>query len=283
MSSLRNTAALASLFVFALGSACTASSEDDTGQSEGATTESRDDYDFQLPAPTDKMVRVDAMGIALTSTVLMNRDRTPSGKDNKNKYQIDTPDVQNSPKTLFAFVHFLRTIHKYWRDQLKAAGFEPCSKIILGVVAATPCTLQKIKFAEDPNRDGPRVIGTVLPDYITLDFNEPNRFPNGRTPWEPVSDKVFALGFLKMGGKCPGIDTMPRADGEPPRRAVRDRDGVPICTIESFADAHLQVWENDRPFFTDKFPYLAKPWFYPEATNGAPYYWPTAQRLSRPE
>jgi hypothetical protein len=228
------------------------------------------------------MARVDAMGVALVSTVLMNRDRRPSGEDNQNQYQIDTPDVQKNPRTLLTFVHFLRTLHKYWREQLEAVGFEPCSKDILGIVTPTPCTLAKLRFDEDPNKEGPRVIDAVLPDYITLDFDEPNRFPNGRTPWEPISDKVFALGFLKMGGKCPGLDTMLGVPEESKRRVLR-KDGVPICTVETFADAHLQVHENDRPFFPNQFPYLARPWFYPAATNGTPYYWPTARRLERAE
>jgi len=271
------------LGVLALTPACSAPQEDDDADSqEGAqTSESRDTYDFQLPSPNDEMVRVDAMGVALISTVLMNRDRTPSGADNKNQYQIDTPDVQNNPKTLLTFVHFLRTLHKYWRDQLQDSGFEPCSKSILGIVSASPCTLAKLRF--DDGKEGARVIDSVLPDYITLDFDVPNRFPNGRTPWEPVSDKVFALGFLKQGGKCPGIDRVAGVPDEVKRRVPRDRDGVPICTVESFANIGLQVTENDRPFFKDAFPYLAKPWFYPAPANGTPYFWPTAHRLEQPE
>lgn len=280
--SARSAAAIAGLLVLAAGSACSGADDADVESLEGAQTESRDAYDFQLPGPGDEMVRVDAMGVALTSTVLMNRDRTPSGEDNKNQYQIDSPDVQNNPKTLLGFVHFLRMLHKYWRDQLDDLGFAPCSKSILGIVATTPCTLQKLRFDEDPAKVGPRVIDTVLPDYITLDFDEPNRFPNGRTPWEPISDKVFALGFLDMGGPCPGIDTLPGVPEETKRRVPR-KNGVPICTIETFADIQLQVTENDRPFSRTEFPYLARPWFYPEPAEGTPYYWPAARRLERPE
>lgn len=274
--------AVAAIASITLGAACS-TSEESTERSEGAATESRDDYDFQLPRPNDKMVRVDAMGVALISTVLMNRDRTPSGEDNQNRYQADSPDVQNSPRTLLTFVHFLRSIHKYWRNNLKDLGFEPCSKSVLGAVVATPCTLQKLRFDEDIKKEGPRVIDAVLPDYITLDFNEPNRFPNGRTPWEPISDKIFALGFLDMGGKCPGIDTTEGVPAETKRRVPRDKAGVPICTIESLANIRLEVPENDRPFYKNEFPYLARPWFYPAPEAGAPYYWPKARRLELPE
>jgi hypothetical protein len=149
-------------------------------------------------------------------------------------------------------------------------------------VASTPCTLQKLRFAEDLNKDGPKVIDSVLPDYITLDFNEPNRFPNGRTPWEPISDKVFALGFLKMGGDCSGAERLPGITEEQKRKLPR-KDGKVVCTVETFADAGLQVTKNDRPFFENQFPYFAKPWFYGEQAAGTPYYWPASRRLERPE
>jgi hypothetical protein len=204
----------------------------------------------------------------------MNRDRTPSGEDNQNQYQIDSPDVQNNPKTLLGFVHFLHALHAYWRDDLKRLGFEPCSDSLLGVTVATPCTLQHLRFDEDPNEVGPRTIDAVLPDTITLDFDQPLRFPNGRTPWEPISDKVFALGFLKMGGDCSGLDRL--------RGVPDDQNSHPKCTIETFADLPLQVGQNDRPF-ENSFPYLGRPWFYPAPEGGDVYFWPTANRMDLPE
>jgi len=258
-------------------SACAA--DDPAVDSEGDETR-ESTYAFDLPPAGAEMVRVDAMGVALVSTVLMNRDRTPSGDDNKNQYQIDTPDVQNNPKTLIGFVHFLRSLHKYWHDHLAHVGFEPCSKKLLGVIAATPCTLQKLRYDEDGAEEGPRVMDVVFPDYITLDFDQPLRFPNGRTPAEPISDKVFALGFLKMGGKCRGIDTLPGVSAATKARVPRDADGDPICTVETFADIPLQVARNDRPFESG-FPYLARPWFY--GKQKVSYYWPTSARLEQPE
>jgi hypothetical protein len=268
------------LFVALAVPGCSSAAED-AESVEHAQNESRDAYDFQLPGSNAEMVRVDAMGVALLSTVLMNRDRTASGGDNHNRYQNDTPDVQNDPRTLLTFVHFLRTLHGYWREQLEDGGFEPCSKRLLGIVSASPCTLAKLRH--DDGKEGPRVVDAVLPDYVTLDFDQPNRFPNGRTPWEPVSDKVFALGFLKMGGKCAGIERIAGVSEETKRRLPRDRDGVPLCTVETFADIGLQVKENDRAFSHDTFPYLARPWFYPEPSGDAPFFWPTARRLERPE
>lgn len=276
---MKRAIAIAALVAVA---ACAPPADDGSDSSENAATESKDDYAFQLPSPGDEMVRIDAVGVPLISTVLMNRDRTPSGEDNKNQYQIDTPDVQNNPRTLIGFLHFLRALHGYWHDSLADLGFEPCSKKALGVVLASPCTLQKLRFDEDPDKRGPRVIDAVLPDYITLDFDEPNRFPNGRTPWDSVSDKVFALGFLAMGGKCPGLDRMEGVPEETKRRVPRDEDGVPICTIETFADMQLQVPTNDRPY-EKTFPYLAAPWFYAREPQGKPWYWPSSPRKEQPE
>jgi hypothetical protein len=253
---------------------------DSPGTQDGNANEVNYEYEFDLPAAGDEMVRVDAMGISLLSTVLMNRDRRPDGADNKNQYQIDTPDVQNNPRTLLGFVHFLRALHKYWHDDLERLGFEPCSKKVAGVIVATPCTLQKLRFDES-SAEGPRVIDAVLPDFLELDLDQPLRFPNGRTPSEPISDKVFALGFLKMGGKCPGLDQLPEVSNETKQRVPRDADGVPICTIETLSDIPLQVSRNDRAF-RSRFPYLAEPWFYP-VDDGDNYFWPRGERLETPE
>jgi hypothetical protein len=240
-------------------------SEDPASQ-EADATEIPSEFDFQLPGPGDEMERIDAMGVALTSTVLMNRDRDPlaknappGGADNDNRYQAATPDVHKSLKTPAIFLHFLRSLHLYWRDHLKALGYEPCSKWALPPlkVVATPCTLQKLRMAD--GSEGPRVMDAVIPDYITVDIGKPLGFPNGRTPWEPISDKVVAMGFLKMGGKCPNGP----------------------CNIETFSAMPLQVPTNDRPFHEDTFPYLAEPWFYPPSAD-APF-WPTAARMDKAE
>jgi hypothetical protein len=267
------------LLVFA---AATCADESDPTSQESNETESREVYDFQLPEEGDELVRVDAVGVALVSTVLMNRDRTATGRDNENRYQAATPDVQNQPSTLVGFIHYLRSLHKYWHDDLVRQGFEPCSKKVLGQILATPCTTQNLRFDEDASIEGPRVMDTVLPDYITLDLDQPLRFPNGRTPWEPISDKVFALGFLEMGGKCPGIDDLPEVSEETLARIPRDEDGVPICTVETLANIPLQVAANDRPF-EGEFPYLARPWFYEEPEEATSYYWPEGARLELPE
>lgn len=282
----------------ALGLAACAPTDDPTSSSESAST--ADDYAFHLPSPGERLERIDAMGVALTSTVLMNRD-----KDNANRYQIASPDVHKDPHTLLSFVKMLRGLHSYWHDQLASLGFEPCSpKLpIIGVPVlglSVDCTLQRFRFDEDKNELGPRTIDVVIPDYITLDIDEPLRFPNGRTPWESISDKILSMGFLKQGGKCPGLDRTAGVSDAVKKRVPRDDDerysvtladgttlkGQPICTIETFTDIGLQVQQNDRPFKKGTFPYLAEPWFY--EANGPTYFWPWTstsdkKRMEKPE
>ncbi len=284
------------VFVLAALSAVGCSKSDEDEGSGAALSDS--DYVFQIPAANVKLKRVDAMGVALTSTVLMNRD-----KDNDNRYQEATPDVQLHANTTVSFLKMLRRLHTYWRDQLKDLGFEPCSPGAIPVYGipvsglAVSCTLQKFKFDEESKEDGPRTIDVVMPDYITLDFDEPLRFPNGRTPWESISDKILAMGFLEMGGNCSGLDRAPGITDEVKRRVPRNGNknyrtrtsdgkelvGEPICTVETFVNIGLQVAENDRPFKQTTFPYLAEPWFYGKSTDGPSYFWPIGDRLERPE
>ncbi|MFO0680263.1 MAG: hypothetical protein U0169_27315 [Polyangiaceae bacterium] len=172
--------------------------------------------------------------------------------------------MQLNPKTPIIFLHFLRKLHAYWRDQLEGLGYETSTGLVLGNVIATPwhqCSNVTGSKSDMGAATGPRVIDAVMPDFVSLDLDAPLGFPNGRPPWEPISDKILAMGFLKMGGKCPGNT---------------------VCTIETFSDLPLQVAKNDRPFKPTTFPYLAEPWFY-RGEGEASYYWPTTPRLESPE
>ena len=85
--------------VLALATALTlfaCSAEDTTDASGDDSTEAQTAaaYDFQLAGSYE---RIDAMGVALTSTALTNRDRRQlftnqgPGDDNQNKFQKDSP------------------------------------------------------------------------------------------------------------------------------------------------------------------------------------------------
>lgn len=251
--------------VAALGlvTGCSKAAQDD-GQS-GASGISRDAYEFDL---TGDYEVIDAMGVALTSTSLVNRDRTTANEDNHNKYQNAAPFVAGY---LLTFRHFLSKMHGAWAAQLRATGFEPCSDEIpvIDVTAVIPCTIQKLRRNATP--EGPRVLDVVIPDWVTLSVDKPLGFPNGRILDEQVTDAVLAMGFLKMGGKCPG-DTSNKAE--------KDANGVPICNIETFRNMSLNPPKNDRAF-SSTFPYLARPWFYDAVKDQE--YWPLTARKSTPE
>jgi len=267
----------ASSILFVLGTgfgllACSASeTEEESDGTELTGAQSIAAYDFDLQGPFE---RIDAMGVALTSTALTNRDRKQvlstagPGDDNKNKFQKDSPvtDVADAAYHLITFRHYLSKMHGGWAAQLRARGFEPCSKHvpILDIEAVVPCTTQRLRRNKDPN--GPIVLDVAIPDWVTLSVDKPLGFPNGRILDEQVNDTVLAMGFLKMGGECPG-DTSGKAD--------RNANGIPICNVETFKNIALNPAKNDREF-TATFPYLPAPWFYDETPGWT--YWPVTNR-----
>ncbi len=265
--------AVASALVLALGGASCGADEEVGDDSTSSVTIAA--YDFQLTGPYE---RIDAMGVALTSTALTNRDRRQlftddgPGDDNGSRFQKDSPltSVGAAAYHLITFRHYLAKMHGGWAAQLRDKGFEPCSLHvpILDIEAVTPCTLQRLRRNHDAS--GPLVLDVAIPDWVTLNVDEPLGFPNGRILDEQVNDSVLAMGFLKMGGECPG-DTSGKAD--------RNAAGVPICNVETFKNVQLNPPRNDRAF-SATFPYLASPWFY-DVTPGFEY-WPVTPRRSVP-
>jgi hypothetical protein len=86
-----------------------------------------------------------------------------------------------------------------------------------------PCLVQVVA-------PGQTVAILVVPDTLTLDFNRPSVYPNGRHPRDPVIDYTLAFLFL-------------------------DLTRHPITTLHS---ARLNPPTNDKPLPQD-FPYLAAP------------------------
>lgn len=227
------------------------------------------EYTFIDGDPVVDYTRIDAMGVALTSTALTNRE---------NAYQLATPYILGEKiktrKNLFnpfnfddiqlnyllMFARHLESMHDWEHSDnaLEANGFEVCTlgpnespnkdamswgfgfdKLVdaLGLVEVlgrmARCVLQK---ASD---SGLRVIDIVTNDWITIDVNRPAGFPNGRLPSEQINDLIFAMGFLKMGGSCPGGS----------------------CTLHSLANWGLNQRGNDpEAVMPKRFPWLALPW-----------------------
>jgi len=263
------------LLSFAGASACSAEAGGESEGDESTDAQTIAGYDFQLAGPYE---RIDAMGVALTSTALANRDRRQiftqngPGDDNGNRLQKDSPvtEVSAAAYHLVTFRHYLAKMHGGWAAQLRAKGFEPCSRHVplLDIESVIPCTTQRIRKNHDPS--GPIVLDVAIPDWVTLSVDAPLGFPNGRVLDEQVNDAVLAMGFLKMGGECPG-DTSGKAD--------RNRDGVPICNVETFKNVALNPPKNDRDF-VPTFPYVPTPWFY-DAEPGYEY-WPKRPRRAVP-
>ncbi|HSO32987.1 MAG TPA: hypothetical protein VLT33_10725 [Labilithrix sp.] len=276
-----------SILLIATSLACTpacSSAEESVDGQEAAATESS--YEFMLD--TEGLERIDAMGVALTSTALTNRDRDLANKDKKNKYQHDSPvtKLPAAVEHLITFRHFLARMHGGWAAQLDRQGFASCSKHVplLDIEAVIPCTLQKL--GTNKTADGPRVLDVVLPDWVTLSVDKPLGFPNGRILDEQVNDTVLAMGFLEMGGDCPGDHSgkariRPYRTGE--KHVAGHDSGIPICNVETFKNIQLNPPKNDRNggVFGSEFPYLANPWFYDEAEGDARY-WPTQTRKATP-
>lgn len=248
-------------------------------EEDEASRDALNEREFVFGTSDGDFERIDAMGVALTSTALTNRDRKPDGQgpgiDNRNEYQNASPYIL---KFLPTFAHFLSKMHGPWDAQLRALGFTPCDRDHLEPTTIAgqtwqvlPRTLQKLRTNASP--DGPRVLDVVYPDYVTLNVDLPLGFPNGRILDEQVNDAVLAMGFLKMGAKCKG-DTS--------GRAPRDADGDPICTVETFENVALNPPKNDRHggAFNPEFPYLPTPWFYDEEPGWE--YWPRSPRKTTP-
>jgi len=88
-----------------------------------------------------------------------------------------------------------------------------------------PCFYQVV-----PGTGGTAVSGLIIPDVLTLDFNKPSTFPNGRQLIDPVVDITLAALFLDLTKHSPA----------------------------TLANIPINPPANDRPFRTD-FPYLAAP------------------------
>lgn len=214
---------------------------DEVGQGESNNTE----YNYAFTTEDGNGLEIiDHMGVALTSTSLVNRD---------DGYQSAAP---NSLPYLPAFLINLGKMHTMFADNLMDHGLEPCSWNTGLKDFVTPCTQQRLW------EGGPQVQDVVVPDSIEIHLDEPARWPNGRPiqvctateAWASdeacaaeggqmkylqINDLVLAMGFLDIGAECPG------APGG-------------VCRLETFTDMKLNIDHNDAEL-PNRFPYLAAP------------------------
>ena len=87
-----------------------------------------------------------------------------------------------------------------------------------------PCFYQVV-----PGTGGTTVSGLIIPDVVTLDFNKPSAFPNGRQLTDPVIDITLAVIFLDMTKHSP--DTLAKIPLNPPA------NDVPFLTVFPYLPA----------------------------------------------
>ncbi|MBS2014855.1 MAG: hypothetical protein JST00_18340 [Deltaproteobacteria bacterium] len=253
---------------------CQAPADDDAVDSESAVREG--DYAFGFTDGREDLERLDTMGVPLLGTILANKDRSLKGErlmqlasgrttpdpdesafeafirgarsrvaqEIVTPYRASAPYV-GTPYLLALFDANFMKLHARWRDSLIASGYPVCSKDLGIATPVAPCTVQEA--IDEDGRELGKVAQILVPDWLTVDVTVAPRFPNGRTPDDPVGDTILALGFLKMGAPCP--------DGKP-------------CNARTFANLkHADGSIGTNPPKNDRntyraFPYLATPWFY---------------------
>lgn len=111
-----------------------------------------------------------------------------------------------------------KLIHDSWTPSLEEMGLDVCDEFGLtddeffagdGVdfdaLAPEQCFGQRVQWPNPETGIGEpyrRVIEIALPDYLTLEIDEPSAFPNGRVLHEQINSLMFAMAFLDHRGSC---------------------------------------------------------------------------------
>jgi len=130
----------------------------------------------------------------------------------------DSEDATGLPWLLHITDRFL-LIHKSWAPTFEEMGLDTCDPlglsddsvfgedgIDLDALEPEQCFGQRVAWpdpAGGKTQRYRRVIDIALPDYLTIELDEPASFPNGRVLHEQINSVMFALAFLDHGGDCP--------------------------------------------------------------------------------
>jgi hypothetical protein len=114
------------------------------------------------------------------------------------------------------------TVHSSWAPSFEEMGLDACDDLganddwfesIFGdegfdfsSLEPEQCFGQSMLWP-DPERDFRlrkyrRTIEVALPDYLTIELDDPAGFPNGRVLHEQINSLMFAMAFLDQGGDC---------------------------------------------------------------------------------
>jgi hypothetical protein len=228
------------------------------------------------PKHYDDLPRIDAAGVPLVATSIIERDRG-------DEHHAPNSYTNSAPRSALSTIRVLKgaaRLTRMWGDdfarlphhdgsgqpyagcQCPLASEEPNEQNL-------PCQFQRVfwrdalyvtkpsagrtadaQLAEDEAMDRPYALGDEIasrlapsitaPERLLIKFDEPAGFPNGRLPWEQINDKVFAFGFLPL--------------------ETNGRDGAPM-TLDQL---HMNPYRNDVAFPVQAdgrgaFPYLAPP------------------------
>lgn len=113
------------------------------------------------------------------------------------------------------------TIHRSWAPSFAEMGLDTCDDLganddwfevvddngefDFSKLEPEQCFFQRVRW---PNPDTGKVeahrrtISIAIPDWLTIELDQPAAFPNGRVLHEQINSLMFALAFLDHGGTC---------------------------------------------------------------------------------
>lgn len=113
------------------------------------------------------------------------------------------------------------TVHASWGSSFEEMGLDTCDDLganddwfesIFGedgfdfsALEPEQCFGQRMQWPDPEDgrlRKYRRTIEVSLPDYLTIELDEPAGFPNGRVLHEQINSLMFAMAFLDQGGEC---------------------------------------------------------------------------------
>lgn len=258
-------------------------------QSTGSVVVQAEGFAFDFaefsPEMYGQLVRIDAAGVPLVATSIMERDRGDA-------HHAPNSYTDAAPKAALSTLRVLKgaaRLNRMWSDDFAALPHHDGSgRSYIGCDAprdeqtelneqTLPCQFQLVtwrdalrpvqvggsataqqQMGDDQAAHRPYFLGDrrgsrfapsiTAPERLLIKFDEPAGFPNGRLPWEQINDKVFAFGFLPLEANHMTLDQL-----------------------------HMNPYRNDVPFPVQAdgrgaFPYLAAPHGTVHGGAGRPAY-----------
>lgn len=166
-------------------------------------------------------VRRDHAGAPLLATIWGRID----------EYSVEAPHVglatfDSGPNALpvpwlLHITERFHTIHQSWAPSFQAMGLDTCDDLganddwfevtdengqfDFSKLEPEQCFFQEVLWPNPETGALERTRHTIevaIPDYVTIELDQPAGFPNGRVLHEQINSLMFALAFLDHGGEC---------------------------------------------------------------------------------